>query len=214
MSFFTPLFERLPEEKQRRVLSAAAAEFAQNGYDAANTNNIAKRAGISVGSLFQYFPTKRDLFQGMIDFSTNDLLAPVLNQAKEAPDVFVLFRLMLESAKDFALSCPDQNRIYLSLTTNTSFPMVSSLARRIESLTIACYRRAMRRSREQGLIREGVDDGFAAYHLDSQVLFFQFAFASDYYKERLYAYTAMDPVTNWDTIIDTLCGMAEKMLKK
>ena len=84
------------------------------------------------------------------------------------------------------------------------------------ALSITAFAYGMRRFdlMTGGVIREGVDDGFAAYHLDSQVLFFQFAFASDYYKERLYAYTAMDPVTNWDTIIDTLCGMAEKMLKK
>ena len=40
------------------ILDAAAAEFAHLGYDRATTNSIAARAGISPGSLYQYFSDK------------------------------------------------------------------------------------------------------------------------------------------------------------
>jgi AcrR family transcriptional regulator len=40
------------------ILEAAARVFATEGYDAATTNRIAEAAGISVGSLYQYFPSK------------------------------------------------------------------------------------------------------------------------------------------------------------
>ncbi len=40
------------------ILEAAAREFASEGYDAATTNRIAEAAGTSVGSLYQYFPSK------------------------------------------------------------------------------------------------------------------------------------------------------------
>jgi len=40
------------------ILSAAARLLEQEGYDGANTNRIAETAGISVGSLYQYFPSK------------------------------------------------------------------------------------------------------------------------------------------------------------
>jgi AcrR family transcriptional regulator len=40
------------------VLEAAALTFAELGYAKATTNRIAERAGISVGSLYQYFPSK------------------------------------------------------------------------------------------------------------------------------------------------------------
>jgi AcrR family transcriptional regulator len=40
------------------ILEAAAHEFATEGYDAATTNRIAEAAGTSVGSLYQYFPSK------------------------------------------------------------------------------------------------------------------------------------------------------------
>lgn len=40
------------------LLDATAAEILDGGYDRMSTNKIAKRAGVSVGSLYQYFPNK------------------------------------------------------------------------------------------------------------------------------------------------------------
>ncbi|HEY3353568.1 MAG TPA: TetR/AcrR family transcriptional regulator [Polyangia bacterium] len=56
------------EPRQRRsrqlvaaILQAAAETFAELGYARATTNVIAARAGVSVGSLYQYFPNKDSL---------------------------------------------------------------------------------------------------------------------------------------------------------
>ena len=46
------------ERRIAEVLEAAGAVFAESGYSAATTNAIAARAGISPGSLYQYFPNK------------------------------------------------------------------------------------------------------------------------------------------------------------
>jgi AcrR family transcriptional regulator len=41
-----------------RILNAGARVFAEAGYTAATTNRIASAAGVSIGSLYQYFPDK------------------------------------------------------------------------------------------------------------------------------------------------------------
>ncbi|OLT35738.1 hypothetical protein BJF79_31985 [Actinomadura sp. CNU-125] len=41
-----------------RVLAAAAQVFAEYGYASATTDRVAARAGVSIGSLYQYFPNK------------------------------------------------------------------------------------------------------------------------------------------------------------
>ena len=46
------------ELTRQRILSAAAHVFGEFGYAAGTTNRIAERAGISIGSLYQYFPNK------------------------------------------------------------------------------------------------------------------------------------------------------------
>lgn len=63
-------FARLEAEKQKRILDAAMAEFAQHGYEQASTNRIVKSAGIGKGMLFHYFNSKEELFQYLVDFAT------------------------------------------------------------------------------------------------------------------------------------------------
>jgi AcrR family transcriptional regulator len=41
-----------------QILEAAGRVFAERGYAGATTNHIAQRAGVSIGSLYQYFPNK------------------------------------------------------------------------------------------------------------------------------------------------------------
>ena len=47
------------------LLSAGAAVFAEKGYDAATMTEVAARAGASIGSLYQFFPTKPLLAQAL-----------------------------------------------------------------------------------------------------------------------------------------------------
>jgi AcrR family transcriptional regulator len=47
------------------ILEAAACILEQDGYRAASTNSIARRAGVSVGSLYQYFASREDIFRAL-----------------------------------------------------------------------------------------------------------------------------------------------------
>ncbi len=58
----TPLFWGLNTEKQQNIFMAGVSEFAEYGYENSSTNRIVKKAGISKGSLFKYFPTKEDFY--------------------------------------------------------------------------------------------------------------------------------------------------------
>src|SRR5580700_3154791 len=49
------------------VLEATARVLVKVGYDRASTNRIAAEAGVSVGSLYQYFPSKEALVAALVD---------------------------------------------------------------------------------------------------------------------------------------------------
>ena len=63
----TATWERLPEERRRAVLAAAEAEFGAQGFSNGSLNVIAREAGVSKGSLFQYFADKADLCAYLAD---------------------------------------------------------------------------------------------------------------------------------------------------
>ncbi len=54
-------------ETQARILDAARRVFATHGYAAGTTNRIAAEAGLSIGSLYQYFPNKDAILVQLVD---------------------------------------------------------------------------------------------------------------------------------------------------
>ncbi len=51
----------MAEDRRAKLLESAIALFAREGMDAANTNTVAKNAGVAAGTLFNYFRSKTDL---------------------------------------------------------------------------------------------------------------------------------------------------------
>lgn len=49
------------------LLEATARVLIHDGYEGTSTNKIAQKAGVSIGSLYQYFPNKESLIAGLID---------------------------------------------------------------------------------------------------------------------------------------------------
>lgn len=52
-------------ERVDRILDAAAQLLADEGYSAVKTNHIAKRAGVSIGSVYQFFPNRLAIFHAL-----------------------------------------------------------------------------------------------------------------------------------------------------
>jgi AcrR family transcriptional regulator len=65
---------RTPTISNQQILDAARAEFLAHGFTKASTVEIARRAGVSEGSIFNRFPTKDELFRTAMD----EALPPVL----------------------------------------------------------------------------------------------------------------------------------------
>jgi len=61
-----PRWRRLPEERPRQILEAALEVFAERGLSDARLEDIAKRAGVSKGTIYLYFPNKEELFREVV----------------------------------------------------------------------------------------------------------------------------------------------------
>jgi AcrR family transcriptional regulator len=61
-----PRWRRLPGERPGQILNAALEVFGEHGLAAARLDDIAKRAGLSKGTIYLYFPNKEELFREMV----------------------------------------------------------------------------------------------------------------------------------------------------
>lgn len=59
------------------IVEAAARVLAQEGYEAATTRRVAERAGVSVGSLYQYFPSRDALVSAVLERHIDELIQAV-----------------------------------------------------------------------------------------------------------------------------------------
>ncbi|MFN7882043.1 MAG: TetR/AcrR family transcriptional regulator [bacterium] len=58
--------ERRKEARPGELLAAALALFVEKGYAATRAEEVARRAGVSKGTLFLYFASKEDLFRAVV----------------------------------------------------------------------------------------------------------------------------------------------------
>jgi AcrR family transcriptional regulator len=61
----------------RQIVEGAARVFEERGYAAATTNRIAERAGVSIGSLYQYFPNKESILAVLLEQHTEEVASAV-----------------------------------------------------------------------------------------------------------------------------------------
>ena len=66
------------------LVEATARILVKEGFDKASTNHIAEVAGVSVGSLYQYFPSKEALVAAVIERHQHEIMQTVRGELAEA----------------------------------------------------------------------------------------------------------------------------------
>jgi TetR/AcrR family transcriptional regulator len=141
------------------VFEAAVGEFASKGYRNASMNSLVKAAGISKGSIFQYFKSKRNLFDGVVEIAT-DGVKLYLKQVRDGTSetgFFARLEHMLRAGFGFIDHRPLLARIYFHLLQSGEAPSGSEgilqLRKQANEFLIDLLREAVGR----GEIREDLD---------------------------------------------------------
>lgn len=184
----TQRFLNLPAEKSTRVLAAAIKEFADHGYQYANTNRIAQNAGVSVGALFKYFATKEDLFRHVVAEGAKVIEASVANLLASPAPVLDKIRRLLEIASATAVTQREYVRLYHEITATGNQPLVHELAMQLESYTAGAYTQLFEAAQRSGEVRSDIDPAVLAFCLDNLLMGMQLSAACDYYIDRARIY--------------------------
>lgn len=77
MSDEKPKFQRRKDDRPGELIKAGKAEFVEHGFGGAKLARIAKRAGVSNGTLYHYFSDKSELFRAVFRAA---FVAPITGQ--------------------------------------------------------------------------------------------------------------------------------------
>src|ERR1043166_3869870 len=61
-----PRWRRRPEERPEEIITAALEVFGEDGFAHATLDSVARKAGVSKGTLYLYFDSKDELFREML----------------------------------------------------------------------------------------------------------------------------------------------------
>ena len=143
-----------PEEREAELLAAARQLLREVGYEKFQPAEVARRAGVSQGLVYRYFPTKRDLLGRVAE----DWLAEILVHEPDlsgCADTYERLRDVVAYALGVVRAEPALTRyILLELRADPAFrgSTVHLLNRRITGLVIGVLRDAI----ERGEFREDI----------------------------------------------------------
>ena len=83
------------EARRIQIIQATLDLFVERGYYGTKTSQISRKAGISEGLLFHYFPTKEILLEELVNIGLEGMRMPMQIKAENGLDFFYQFTKML-----------------------------------------------------------------------------------------------------------------------
>src|SRR5581483_28815 len=121
----TGTLRRVPRQARARrridvILDAAAAEFAEVGFETTTTNAIARRAGTSIGSLYQFFPNKEAILEALASHYETQLRAlhdAILNEETASLPMPEIYDRVIQGLADFHATHPGFRPLFYGSAT-------------------------------------------------------------------------------------------------
>jgi len=141
--------------RREAILSAALNEFSARGFEAARLDDVAKRAGVVKGTIYQHFPDKEALFEELIRW----MFRPLVGTLKANIDADMPARMILERVAElFVRDVYHTSRkevMRLLIIDGVRFPRVAdSYYREVVVPVNDAVRTLLRRALDRGEITE------------------------------------------------------------
>ena len=163
-----PRWQRRPDARPEEILEAAKHVFGESGYAGTKLDDVARRAGVSKGTLYLYFDSKEALFREMVRAKVGAALA----QAEETVRTFdgSSRELLVILISSMYRRLRDEGMARVGRVVQAELPSFPELAQfYFEEVILRSRRlvsRVLERGVESGEFRE-VSHGFAARGLAS-----------------------------------------------
>lgn len=155
----TRTFRRLDSDRQEAVFNAILEEATEKGPASINIKEVARRAGVSVGSLYQYFPDR----DGLLNFAVELCVRATIDMFQEYKPILAAMPLK-EALNAYLMGGMEWGQTAMGLVRffgRAAYQGDPDLAERVVRPIATVLREMMQEILEQaqarGEIREGVD---------------------------------------------------------
>lgn len=152
-----PRWQRRADERPREICAAALEVFAEKGFAAAKLDEIARRAGVSKGTLYLYFKDKQELFRAVV----RDSIAPnvqAITSAVAALDAPVgdVVRMFLDGFAEREARLPVGAVAKIVIGESRNFPELARVWHdEVASKAIGALSGFIERAQQRGEVRAG-----------------------------------------------------------
>jgi len=152
-----PRWQRRAEDRPKEICAAALEVFAEKGFAAARLEEIARRAGVSKGTLYLYFKDKEDLFRAVVRDAIAPNVAAIAESiaAMEAPFADIV-RMFLAGFAEREARLPLGAVAKMVIGESRNFPELARVWHdEVASKAIGALAAFVQRAQERGEVRAG-----------------------------------------------------------
>ena len=157
-------WRRRREARPGEILTAALEQFVEHGFAATKMEDIARRAGVTKGTVYLYYPSKEELFRAAVE----ETIVPSLSLGEQlleekSASASQLFRALIATWWDFMSAPPLSGIPKLIVAEAANFPAIATFfAEKVQQRGRRMFERVLERGVAAGEFRADLDVHTAA----------------------------------------------------
>jgi TetR/AcrR family transcriptional regulator len=178
-------FKRLPPERQRAILDAAAHVIARKGYHNASVSDICKKIRISNGALYKYFKNKESLFRAILDHGLHLMVTELYIKYVSPADTLVdsvgnLLTGLLQFTRDYH----QYVSLYVDVGSCSMNKYAGYISERIEREGRDFFVALVEKAKINGEVGPDIASDLLAYSIDNHITLFAYSLVSEHHGRR------------------------------
>jgi AcrR family transcriptional regulator len=188
MSMPKKTFANIDAVKKERVLAAATQLFSERGYAGTDMAELAARAGVAKGSLYNYFSSKDEFYHYVCMDGLARHRAAVYEGLDDSAEVVSQVRHIFGKGIRFAQAHPAYISLYLNVSSAGMERFAQEMSQEVEKFTADYLKRILRRGIERGEVRADIDVNLTAFLINSLYIIFVSSLVSPHFRIRMREY--------------------------
>ncbi len=204
-------FNQISLEKRENILQTAAMLFADQGFARTDVAQIAKRAGVAKGSIYNYFESKEDLYLYVCRDGIERSRQAVYSDIRPEWDLYRQIDHIFRRGVAFVLAHPQYARLYLNVASAGMERFADQLSLEVEKYTSDHLKRIIADGMRLGIVRKDVDVSLAAFLINSLYIIFVISLVSRHFQIRMKEYLGIREDLN-DLTIERPLGQVVNLI--